>query len=381
MDIQKERKRTFLIAFEVGDKETRSLFAAQHWYRSCLWMSAISIFSPPLLHCFSRLTVTNINVSGHNETSKRWNIFWITTENKERGLQIWNVYSIWTFEFRLSQYLFAFFAFALIYALQTSFQKRCNFAGTTSSYCIKKFAILFFCTFRQLEWFCWALSLLAASDHTYVTVNRLKQCKRGWQWKNKQCYNLSWLQSLSWLVTCLSQVKKCMGCMLCWRGAELYYLKSEDFRQQLFQFCKSTNKLLKCVYSLRVLDSSTTCQYTREQSDRLLVWNDRIFFPAFLGMPQSYLLQLRLSKDEEIHCRLPSETLPIACSGTKRLGTFKSQLYPVREYQWHGCVKYMPLNINVHFQRILPNFLCPYWSVILSRVSVCLISVLAYYIS
>jgi len=30
MDIQKERKRTFLIAFEDGYKETRSLFAAQH---------------------------------------------------------------------------------------------------------------------------------------------------------------------------------------------------------------------------------------------------------------------------------------------------------------------------------------------------------------
>jgi len=39
MGVQKERKITFLTAFEHREKEARSLFAAQYWYRSCLWMS------------------------------------------------------------------------------------------------------------------------------------------------------------------------------------------------------------------------------------------------------------------------------------------------------------------------------------------------------
>jgi len=42
MDVHKERKSTFLIAFAQREKETRSLFAAQYWYRSCLWMSLSS---------------------------------------------------------------------------------------------------------------------------------------------------------------------------------------------------------------------------------------------------------------------------------------------------------------------------------------------------
>jgi len=37
-----ERKSTFLTAFEQREKEARSLFAAQYWYLSCLWMSLSS---------------------------------------------------------------------------------------------------------------------------------------------------------------------------------------------------------------------------------------------------------------------------------------------------------------------------------------------------
>jgi len=37
--VQKEWKSTFLTAFEQREKEARSLFAAQYWYRSSLWMS------------------------------------------------------------------------------------------------------------------------------------------------------------------------------------------------------------------------------------------------------------------------------------------------------------------------------------------------------
>ena len=42
MGVQKDRKSTFLTAFEQHEKEARSLFAAQYWYRSCLWMSLSS---------------------------------------------------------------------------------------------------------------------------------------------------------------------------------------------------------------------------------------------------------------------------------------------------------------------------------------------------
>ena len=42
MGVQKERKSTFLTAFEQQEKEARSLFAAQYSYRSCLWMSLSS---------------------------------------------------------------------------------------------------------------------------------------------------------------------------------------------------------------------------------------------------------------------------------------------------------------------------------------------------
>jgi len=38
MGVQKERKSTFLTTFEQREKEARSFFAAQYWYRSCLWM-------------------------------------------------------------------------------------------------------------------------------------------------------------------------------------------------------------------------------------------------------------------------------------------------------------------------------------------------------
>jgi len=36
MGVQKERKSTFLTAFEHREKEARSLFAAQYFYRNCL---------------------------------------------------------------------------------------------------------------------------------------------------------------------------------------------------------------------------------------------------------------------------------------------------------------------------------------------------------
>ena len=42
MDVQKERKSTFLTAFEQREKEARSLFAAQYLYRSCLLMNLSS---------------------------------------------------------------------------------------------------------------------------------------------------------------------------------------------------------------------------------------------------------------------------------------------------------------------------------------------------
>ena len=38
MDAKTERKSAFLIAFEHREKETRSVFAAQYWYRGCLWL-------------------------------------------------------------------------------------------------------------------------------------------------------------------------------------------------------------------------------------------------------------------------------------------------------------------------------------------------------
>ena len=42
MGAQKEWKSMFWTAFEHREKEARSFFAAQYWYRSCLWMSLSS---------------------------------------------------------------------------------------------------------------------------------------------------------------------------------------------------------------------------------------------------------------------------------------------------------------------------------------------------
>jgi len=42
IDVQKERKSTFLTAFEHREKQARKLFAAQYFYHSCLWMSLSS---------------------------------------------------------------------------------------------------------------------------------------------------------------------------------------------------------------------------------------------------------------------------------------------------------------------------------------------------
>ena len=42
ISVQKERKTMFLTRFEHREKEARSLFAAQYWYRGCLWMSLSS---------------------------------------------------------------------------------------------------------------------------------------------------------------------------------------------------------------------------------------------------------------------------------------------------------------------------------------------------
>jgi len=51
MGVQKERNNTFLTAFEHW--EVCSLFAAQYWYCSCLWMSSSSesSVSSPILSC------------------------------------------------------------------------------------------------------------------------------------------------------------------------------------------------------------------------------------------------------------------------------------------------------------------------------------------
>jgi len=38
MGVQKERKSTFLTGFKHREEEARSLFAAQYWYCSCLWI-------------------------------------------------------------------------------------------------------------------------------------------------------------------------------------------------------------------------------------------------------------------------------------------------------------------------------------------------------
>jgi len=42
MNVQMERKSTFLTLCEHREKEARTLFAAHYWYRSCLWMSLSS---------------------------------------------------------------------------------------------------------------------------------------------------------------------------------------------------------------------------------------------------------------------------------------------------------------------------------------------------
>ena len=42
MGVQKERKSTFLTEFKQREKEARSLFNAQYWYRNFLWMSLSS---------------------------------------------------------------------------------------------------------------------------------------------------------------------------------------------------------------------------------------------------------------------------------------------------------------------------------------------------
>jgi len=41
MGVQKERKSSFLTAFEHREKAAHSLFAAQCWYRSCLYVFVI----------------------------------------------------------------------------------------------------------------------------------------------------------------------------------------------------------------------------------------------------------------------------------------------------------------------------------------------------
>jgi len=43
MGVQKERKSTFLTAFEQREKEARSLFAAQYWYRLFVYLLKIRI--------------------------------------------------------------------------------------------------------------------------------------------------------------------------------------------------------------------------------------------------------------------------------------------------------------------------------------------------
>ena len=61
MGAKKERKSIFLTAFEHREKEARSLFAAQCWYRSCLWLSlssesSVSNAIPRYLYCLTDFT-------------------------------------------------------------------------------------------------------------------------------------------------------------------------------------------------------------------------------------------------------------------------------------------------------------------------------------
>jgi len=61
MRVQKERRSTFLTAFEHQEKESRSMFGAQYWYCSCLWMSlssesSVSKIIPTYLYWSTDLT-------------------------------------------------------------------------------------------------------------------------------------------------------------------------------------------------------------------------------------------------------------------------------------------------------------------------------------
>jgi len=88
------------------------------------------------------------------------------------------------------------------------------------------------------------------------------------------------------------------------------------------------NEAESCFFcSLRVLVSSTKWNYAAEQNYRLLVWNDWIFLSTFLRMPQSGNLQPRLSKDEEMHCRLASQIFWNVCLQTKSWITIANQLF------------------------------------------------------
>ena len=151
-----------------------------------------------------------------------------------------------------------------------------------------------------------------------------------------------------------------MGQIYDWRSSSLWHtplviLKSKsDFTwaaKILWSFFKSFQKTLNMLqnfaYSLRVLVGSTTCQHTSEQSDWLLVWNDWIFLSTFLRMPQSCFLQPRFSKDEEIHCRFPSETLLCVRNKQTDSVTFTSQYYQFREHKCFWRVNNTLQNVKI----------------------------------
>ena len=68
MGAQEERKSTLLTAFEHRENDARSLFAAQYWYRGCLWVplsseNSVSNTIPRYLYWLTDFTFWSPNVN------------------------------------------------------------------------------------------------------------------------------------------------------------------------------------------------------------------------------------------------------------------------------------------------------------------------------
>ena len=80
--VEKERKSTFLTAFEQQEKEARSLFAAQYWYRSCLFLSWAPNYISPRWINISLLTITSKTCEAlSRHQSYRFIVKWIALLN------------------------------------------------------------------------------------------------------------------------------------------------------------------------------------------------------------------------------------------------------------------------------------------------------------